>query len=97
MLLPTSGARRDELGKETAAVDQERENIRAKKERLGLAFADGVVAKEVYTGRLQKLSSRESELVKMSDNLDPETRAEIDDLEHAPHPWRRCWISIRGG
>lgn len=75
--------RKDELGKETAAVDKELEGIRAKKERLGLAFADGALTKEVYTSRLRKLTGRESELVKMSDNLDPETHAEIDDLERA--------------
>jgi hypothetical protein len=75
--------RRDELGKDTAVVDKELEGIQGKKERLGLAFADGALTKEVYTGRLQKLTNREKELVKMSDNLDPETRAEIDDLERA--------------
>ncbi|MDO8568902.1 MAG: hypothetical protein Q7R57_09365, partial [Dehalococcoidales bacterium] len=75
--------RRDELGKDTAAVDEEMKSILAKKERLGLAFADGALPKEVYTSKLHKLTNRESELVKMIDNLEPETRAEIDDLERA--------------
>ncbi len=74
---------RDELGKETAVVDGELESIRAKKERLGLAFTDGALTREVYTGRLQKLSMRENELMKARENLAPETQAEIDDLEHA--------------
>jgi len=51
-------ARRSELGKRTESIDKELESLGAKKERLGLAFADGALTKEVYTARLESSSRR---------------------------------------
>jgi len=59
------------------------EIVKLKKERLGLVFADGAIGKEVYTGRLHELSKRESESLKIRDNLSPEAQAEIVELENS--------------
>jgi len=50
---------------------------------LGLVFADGAISKDVYAKKLQELSRRERELLKIKDNLNPEARAEIAEVENS--------------
>ncbi len=73
--------RRSELDKGIGSIDKELQTIYSKKERLGLAYADGAVSKEVYDERLQVLVKREGELLKARSNLDPQVGMELDELE----------------
>jgi hypothetical protein len=72
---------RGEIGKATESIDRELQTVCSKKERLGLAYADGAVAKEVYDNKLGILRKRESELLTARSNLDPRVGMELDELE----------------
>jgi len=75
--------RRGQLDKETGCLDKELQAISGKKERLGLAYADGAIAREVFEGNLHILTKREAELLKARNNLDPHVGMELDDLEQS--------------
>lgn len=74
--------KRNEFGDQTESLDRQLEIIKGKKQRLGLAFADGAVTKELYSRKLQELRRKERDLLKMRDNLNPEAQAEIAELEN---------------
>jgi hypothetical protein len=73
--------KRGEMGKATESIDRELENISGKKERLGLAYADGAVAKEAYDNKLGIIKKREGELLAARSNLNPQVGMELDKLE----------------
>jgi hypothetical protein len=73
--------KRGEMGKAAESIDRELENISGKKERLGLAYADGAVAKEAYDNKLGILKKREGELLAARSNLNPQVGMELDELE----------------
>ena len=47
--------RKAQVGAEALAIDDRLETIRAKAERLGMAFADGAVSEKIYKARLNQL------------------------------------------
>ena len=69
------------MNKGSGSIDRELETISGKKERLGLAYADGAVGKEAYDDRLRILKKREGELLKARSNLDPQVGIELDALQ----------------
>ena len=73
--------KRGEMTKATESIDRELENISSKKERLGLAYADGAVAKGVFDNKLGILKKREGELLAARSNLNPQVGMELDKLE----------------
>jgi len=58
-------------------IDNKLEAIRAKEERLGMAFADGAVAEGVYRSRLNQLKKQEAALLKCRHNINPAELAEL--------------------
>jgi hypothetical protein len=75
--------RREHLYQSTGSVDEKLEAIMAKKERLGLSFADGAISRETYQKKLQEAVRIEKDLLKVRDNLSPEDRSEIGELDQA--------------
>ena len=75
--------RKEQFSGQTASIDKQLEAIRLKKERLGLVFTDGTIGKDVYEGRLQGFRKQEKELLKIKNNLSPEARLEIAELENS--------------
>ena len=75
--------RREQLYQSTGSVDKKLEAIVAKKERLGLVFADGTITRETYQKKLQEVVRIEKDLLKARGNLSPQDRSEIGDLELA--------------
>ena len=75
--------RRKQLYQSTDSVDEKLEVIVAKKERLGLSFADGAISRETYQKKLQEAIKIEKDLHKSRDNLSPDDRSEIGDLDQA--------------
>jgi site-specific DNA recombinase len=73
--------KRNELNKGSGSIDRELETISGKKERLGLAYADGAVGKEAYDDRLRILKKKEGELLKARSNLDPQVGIDLDALQ----------------
>jgi len=71
------------FSEQTASVDNQLEAVRLKKERLGLVFADGAIGKDIYAEKLHGLRKQEKELLKIRNNLSPEARAEIVELENS--------------
>jgi len=53
--------RRKQLYQSTGSVDEKLEAIVAKKERLGLSFADGAISRETYQKKLQETTRRKRE------------------------------------
>ena len=74
--------RREQLCQDAGLADKRIEAIAAKKERLGLVFADGAITVDTYQKKLQELVRIEKDLLKARDNLSPEAWVEIEDLEH---------------
>jgi hypothetical protein len=68
--------RRKEIGAESMAVESKIEAIRAKEERLGMAFADGAVNESAYKLKLKRLQKEEASLLKCQRNLDPKELGE---------------------
>jgi len=75
--------RREHLYQSTGSVDQKLEAIVAKKERLGLSFADGAISRETYQKKLQEAARIEKDLLNSRDNLSPDDRSEIGELDQA--------------
>ncbi|MFH1382856.1 MAG: recombinase family protein [Chloroflexota bacterium] len=75
--------RRTYLDSGTSFVDKELTTVSAKKERLGLAYTDGAIPKDVYEKKLHILAKKEGELLKSRSNLSPELRMELDEVERS--------------
>jgi len=73
--------RKSQIGAEALAIDDRLEAIRAKKERLGMAFADGAVLESTYKSRLNQLKKQEANLLKCRHNIDPSELSELSTLE----------------
>ena len=73
--------RKSQIGAETLAIDDRLEAIRAKKERLGMAFADGAVKEDAYKPRLSQLKKQEAVILKCRHNIDPSELTELAILE----------------
>jgi len=74
-------ARKSQIGAETLAIDDRLEAIRAKEERLGMAFSDGAVKESVYKSRLAQLKKQEAALLKCRHNIDPSDLTELAILD----------------
>jgi len=74
-------AKKSHVGAETLAMNEKLETIRAKKERLGVAFADGTVNENLYKEMLIKLKKQETNLLKRRHNIDPSQMDEITAFE----------------
>jgi RNA polymerase-binding transcription factor DksA len=72
--------RKKELGAESMAVENKLETVRAKAERLGMAFADGAVSENTYKTKLKLLKKEEDALIKSSHNIDPFELGEVVGL-----------------
>jgi hypothetical protein len=75
--------RRKQLYQSTGSVDEKLEAIVTKKEKLGLTFADGAISRETYQKKLQEAIKIEKDLLRSRDNLNPDDRSEIGDLDKA--------------
>jgi len=75
-------AKKSQVGIETLTIDGKLESIRGKKERLGMAFADGAVSESVYKATLNKLKKQETSLLKCRHNIDPSQLTELTVLEN---------------
>jgi site-specific DNA recombinase len=72
--------KRKKLGAESLAVESKLEAVRAKEERLGIAFADGAVNENAYRSKLKQLKKDEAVLLKCRHNIDPVELGEIINL-----------------
>jgi hypothetical protein len=72
--------RRREIGAESIAAESKLEVIRAKEERLGMAFADGAVNESAYKSKLKRLKKEETDLLKCQRNIDPMELGEMISL-----------------
>jgi len=73
--------RRAHIGSEILDVDGKLETLRAKMERLGMAFADGAMEEGAYKSRLKQMKKQEASLVKCRHNIDPLELTELAELE----------------
>jgi site-specific DNA recombinase len=73
--------RRSQLETGPRPIAEELEKVKAKKERLGLVFADGAISEAVYTRKLGELRKQEASLKHRIENLSPNDRAELAELE----------------
>lgn len=69
--------RKSQIGTETLTIDSKLEAIRAKKERLGMAFADAAVSESAYKSKLNQLKKQEAAILKCRYDIDPR---ELTDL-----------------
>jgi len=74
-------AKKSHVGAEMLAINNTLETIRAKKERLGIAFADGAVNESIYKLTLNKLKKQEASLFKCRHDIDPSQLADLAVLE----------------
>jgi site-specific DNA recombinase len=73
--------RRSQIGAETLTIDSKIKSIKAKEERLGIAFTDGAVSENAYKSKLNQLKKREAALLKCRHNIDPLELTELATLE----------------
>jgi site-specific DNA recombinase len=73
--------RKSLTGDEVLEIEKQLESIRAKLERLALAFADGAIKEGPYKTNLEKLKKQEIELIKRQQSIDPSTMMEIIDTQ----------------
>jgi len=76
-----SEERKSQIGAETLAIDDKLEAVRAKEERLGIAFADGAISESAYKSKLNQLKKQEAALLKCRHNIDPSELTELAMLE----------------
>jgi len=69
------------IGTEALAVDGKLEAIRARKERLGMVFADGAISESIYRSKLGQLKKQEAAVLKCRHNIDPQALADLAELE----------------
>jgi len=73
--------KKSEIGTEALAVDSKLEAIMAKKERLGMVFADGAISESIYKSKLGQLKKQEAAMLKCRQNIDPNELADLATLE----------------
>ncbi len=73
--------RKSHIGAETLSIDGKIKVIRDKKERLGMAFADGAVSEDSYKSKLAQLKKQEAALLKCHRNIDPSQLNQLKALE----------------
>jgi len=73
--------RKLQIGADALVIDNKVEAIRAKEERLGIAFADGAVSESAYKSKLNQLKKQEAVLLKCRHNIDPLELTELATLE----------------
>ena len=73
--------RKSQIGADALAIDNKVEAIRAKEERLRIAFADGAVPESAYKSKLNQLKKQEATLLKCRHNIDPLELTELATLE----------------
>ncbi len=69
------------IGAETLSIDSKLEVIRNRKERLGMAFADGTVGEDTYRSKLAQLRKQEAALLRCRHNIDPFRLYQMEALE----------------
>jgi site-specific DNA recombinase len=74
-------AKKSQVGTEALAINDKLEAIRARKERLGIAFADGTVNESLYREMLTTLKKQEANLLKSRHDIDPSQIDEITAFE----------------
>ncbi|GAF67594.1 unnamed protein product [marine sediment metagenome] len=72
--------RRKEIGAESLIVESRLEALRARQERLGMAFADGAVNESAYKAKLKRLKKEEADLLRCRHGFDLTELAEIVSL-----------------
>jgi len=70
-------ARRDEIDEENSDIESKLEIIRAKQERLGMAFTDGAVHEPAYKSKLKRLKNEEQFLLRSQQDINPEQLGKI--------------------
>jgi hypothetical protein len=73
--------KKSHIGAGMIAIDSKLDAIGARKERLGLAFADGAVQENAYKSKLNQLKRQEAAILKCRHNIDPSQMAELTALE----------------
>jgi site-specific DNA recombinase len=73
--------KKSEIGTEALAVDSKLEAIMARKERLGMVFADGAISESIYKSKLGQLKKQEAAVLKCRHNIDPNELADLATLE----------------
>ena len=74
-------ARKSQIGAEALAIDDKLESITARKERLGIAFADGAISESTYKSKLSQFKKQEAAILKSRHNIDPAELTELSSLE----------------
>ena len=74
-------SKKSQVGAEILTINNTLEAIRAKKERLGIAFADGTVSESAYKSKLSQLKKQEASFLKCRHNIDPSQLTELTALE----------------
>jgi hypothetical protein len=70
-------AKKSKVSVDASVISEKLEAIRAKKERLGVAFADGLVNESLYKEMLTRLKKQEANLFKCRHDIDP---SQIDQI-----------------
>lgn len=70
-----------QIGAESLEIDNKLESIKSKKERLGMAFADGAVSESSYKSKLNQFKKLETMLFKSHNALHPPQLGELSALE----------------
>jgi site-specific DNA recombinase len=70
-------ARRTKVGSEAIAINKKLEEVLTRKERLGIAFGDGMISEDLYKQMAAKLKKQEGALLKSHGDLDP---SKVDGL-----------------
>jgi len=72
---------KSQIGAESLEIDDKLESIKSKKERLGIAFADGAVSESSYKSKLNQLKKQEITLFKSHNAIHPSKLAGLSVLE----------------
>jgi hypothetical protein len=68
-------------GAYVVVINEKLDTIQAKKERLGIAFADGAVKQDLYNEMLTALKKQEADLLKKRYEIDPSRIDNLSSLE----------------
>jgi hypothetical protein len=55
--------RKTHIGAGYLGIEKDIDGVKKKKERLGIAFTDGILSESVYKGKLQQLKKQEADLL----------------------------------
>jgi hypothetical protein len=72
--------RKKEISARSTDIDSKIEAVRAKEERLGMAFADGAINEEAYKSKLKRLKKEEAGLLGYHHSIDIDELAETISL-----------------